>query len=135
VSTAPRRQDPRYRDGVVVLQTIDRGEVVVPEPAWCRGHDDDLVGHLADVTHNGPVIRADAVTARYGALQVLESRITQAPHGEIRPEPLPLLFVHLAVDATVAVEDGRHLTQALRAAAVRIDRALDEVARMRGDRR
>ncbi|MEF9903693.1 DUF6907 domain-containing protein [Streptomyces sp. P9-A2] len=135
MSTQPRRQDPRYRDGVVVLQTLDRGEVVVPEPVWCRGHDDDLVGHLADVTHNGPAIRADAVTAQYGPLQVLEARITQAPHGEIRPEPLPLLAINVTVDATVGVEDGRHLTQALRAAAVRIDRALDEVARLRGDHR
>ncbi|MER6147978.1 DUF6907 domain-containing protein [Streptomyces hirsutus] len=135
MSTAPRRQDPRYRDGTVILQTLDRGEVVVPEPAWCRGHDDDLVGYLADVTHNGPVIRADAVTARYGPLQVLEARITQAPHGEIRPEPLPLLAIHVDVEVTVAVEDGRNLTQALRAAAARIDRALDEVARLRGDRR
>ncbi|GAB3169881.1 DUF6907 domain-containing protein [Streptomyces incanus] len=134
MSTAPRRQDPRYRDGVVILLTLDRGEVVVPEPAWCRGHDDDLVGHLADVTHNGPAVRADAVTAQYGPLQVMEARISWAPHGQVQPEPAPLLAIRVDVEVTVAVEDGRHLAQALRAAAVRIDRTLDEVARLRGDR-
>ncbi|GGV86804.1 hypothetical protein GCM10010294_67900 [Streptomyces griseoloalbus] len=131
----PRKQSPRYRDRTVILDTVDHGEVTVPEPAWCVGHDDDLVGYLADVTHNGPTITAAAVTARYGRTQILEARTTQAPHGEIRPEPLPLLYVHLDIDATVATEDGRHLTRALRAAAARIDRALDELAHLRGERR
>lgn len=134
--TAPaRKQAPRYRDRTVILQTDDHGEVTVPEPAWCIGHDDDLVGYLADITHNGPAITADVITSRYGRTQILEARITQAPHGEIRPEPLPLLHVHLDVDATVATEDGRHIAQALRAAAVRIDRTLDQLAHLRGERR
>jgi hypothetical protein len=130
----PRRQSPRYRDRTVVLQTIDHGEVTVPEPAWCIGHDDDLVEYLADITHDGPVITADATTTRYGRERIMEARISQAPHGEIRPEPLPLLHVHLDVDATVATEDGRNLTRALRAAAARNDRALDELAHLRGER-
>lgn len=131
----PRRQSPRYRDRTVILQTLDHGEVTVPEPAWCIGHDDDLVGHLADITHNGPVITADVLTARYGRTQILEARISQAPHGELRPEPLPVLYFHLDIDATVATEDGRHLTRALRAAAARLDRALDELTHLRGGRR
>ncbi|MFJ2949137.1 DUF6907 domain-containing protein [Streptomyces sp. NPDC087226] len=131
----PRKQSPRYRDRTVILNTLDHGEVTVPEPAWCIGHDDDLVGYLADITHNGPVITADAVTARYGRTPLLEARISQAPHGEIRPEPLPLLYVHLDVDATVATEDGRNLTRALRAAANRLDRALDELTHLRGEGR
>ncbi|MYW50581.1 hypothetical protein GTY64_03680 [Streptomyces sp. SID8376] len=135
MSTAPRKQSPRYRDRTVILDTLDHGEVTVPEPAWCTGHDDDLVGYLADITHNGPVITADVLTARYGRTPILEARITQAPHGEIRPEPLPLLAIQVDVDASVATEDGRHITQALRAAAVRLDRALDELAHLRGERR
>ncbi|MBL3670252.1 hypothetical protein JL475_30610 [Streptomyces sp. M2CJ-2] len=135
MSTAPRKQSPRYRDRVVVLDTLDSGEVTVPEPAFCIGHDDDTVGYLADITHNGPTVTAAAVTARYGHLPVMDARITHAPHGQVLPEPLPLLAIRVDVDATVAIEDGRNLAQALRSAAVRIDRALDEVARLRGDRR
>ncbi|MBL3670181.1 hypothetical protein JL475_30220 [Streptomyces sp. M2CJ-2] len=135
MSTAPRKQSPRYRDRVVVLDTLDSGEVTVPEPAWCVGHDDDTVGYLADITHNGATTTVAAVTARYGHLPVMDARITQAPHGQQQPELLPLLAIRVDVDATVDLEDGRHLTQALRAAAVRIDRALDEVARLRGERR
>jgi hypothetical protein len=132
--TEPRKQAPRYRDRTVILDTIDHGEVTLPEPAWCIGHDDDPVGYLADITHNGPAITADATTAQHGRLHILEARITQAPHGSIRPEPLPLLTVHLDIDATVATEDGRNLTQALRTAAHRIDRALDGLAHLRGER-
>ena len=131
----PRRQSPRYRDRTVILQTLDHGEITVPEPAWCIGHDDDLVGHLADITHNGPVITADVLTARYGRTPFLEARLTQAPHGVKQPEPRPLLALRVDVDATVATEDGRHLTRALRAAAARLDRALDELTHLRGERR
>ncbi|PWJ02410.1 hypothetical protein DKG34_38705 [Streptomyces sp. NWU49] len=130
-----RKQDPRYRDGTVILQTLDQGEVTVPEPAWCRGHDDDLVGYLADVTHNGPTTTARTVTARHGHMQVMEARITQAPHAKEQPEPLPLLAIHVDIDATVATEDGRHLAQALRVAARRIDRTLGDLARLRGEKR
>lgn len=130
-----RKQSPRYRDRSVILDTVDRGEVTVPEPAWCIGHDNERVGHFTDITHNGPFITADAVTAQYGHAQIMEARITQAPHGTIRPEPLPLLYVHIHVDATVAIEDGRNVTRALRAAAARIDRALDGLAHLRGERR
>ena len=126
----PRKQSPRYRDRTVVLDTLDHGEVTVPEPAWCIGHDDELVGYLADIGHNGP-----AITARYGRTPLMEACITQAPHGELRPEQLPVLAVHLDIDATVDSEDGRHLARALRAAAARLDRALDELALLRGERR
>lgn len=131
----PRKQDPRYRDGTVILHTLDVGEVTVPEPAWCRGHDDDTVGYLADITHDGPVVQADTVTGRYGRLIVMRAHITQAPHGQVRPEPLPLLAIRVDVDATVATEDGRNLARALHSAATRIDRALNEVAHLRGERR
>ncbi|MFJ2719015.1 DUF6907 domain-containing protein [Streptomyces sp. NPDC088353] len=132
---APRQpQDPRYGDGTVALKTIDHGEVVLPEPAWCKGHDDDRIGYLADVTHNGRPVRADVSTERYGLAEVMEAHITQAPHGVIRPEPQPLLSVLIDVDMTVAPDDGRKLAQALRLASLRLDRALNEVARLRGER-
>ncbi|MFB7739591.1 hypothetical protein ACFC08_35630 [Streptomyces sp. NPDC056112] len=132
---APRQQqDPRYGNGTVTLQTKDHGEVVLPEPAWCIGHDDDQVGYLADVTHNGRPVRADASTRRYGLAEVMEARITQAPHAVIQPEPQPLLSIRIDVDMKVAPDDGRKLAQALRLASLRLDRALNEVARLRGER-
>ncbi|MFG2683140.1 DUF6907 domain-containing protein [Streptomyces sp. NPDC048392] len=134
---APPRisQDPRYGDGTVTLNTDDHDEVTVPEPAWCVGHDDDTVGYLADTTHNGPVITAAAVTSQNGQTPIMEARITQAPHGEIHPEALPLLAFQLDIDATVTPEDGRNITRALRVAAARLDRALADLAHLRGEKR
>ncbi|MFF4823156.1 DUF6907 domain-containing protein [Streptomyces sp. NPDC001312] len=131
----PAMQDPRYGQGTVTLQTLDHGEVVLPEPAWCCGHDDDQVGYLADVTHNGRPVRADVSTERYGLAEVMEAFITQAPHAVLQPELQPLLAVRIDVDMTVAPADGRKLAQALRVASLRIERALNEVARLRGERR
>ncbi|MYU22712.1 hypothetical protein [Streptomyces sp. SID8352] len=128
-------QDPQYRHGTVTLRTIDHGQVTVPEPAWCTGHDNDPVNALADLTHNGAATTASAVTARYGQVDIMDARITQTPHGRTLPEPRPLLVVHVDVDATVAPEDARHLAQALRVAAVRLDRLIADLAHLRGEHR
>ncbi|WP_329471701.1 hypothetical protein OIE75_20360 [Streptomyces sp. NBC_01723] len=133
---APRTpQDPRYSQGSVTLQTLDQGEVTVPEPAWCVGHDDELVGYLADLTHNGPSTTAGAVTARYGRIPVLEANITHAPHADKQREQAPLLSIRVDVDANVAPEDARHIAQALRVAAVRLDRAITGLDHLRGEQR
>ncbi|MFD3498803.1 DUF6907 domain-containing protein [Streptomyces sp. NPDC058678] len=128
-------QDPRYGDGTVTLQTLDHGEVTVGEPAWCTGHDDDTVGRFADLTHNGPAITATAVTAEHGQLEVMRGFISHAPHGVQQREPHPTLYVALDLHESFGPEDGRHLTRALRVASTRIDRALAEVARLRGEGR
>lgn len=131
----PLAQDPRYRDGTVTLQTSDHGEVTVDEPVWCIGHGDDTVGRLADVTHNGPPITATAITASHGEIEVMHGCITHAPHAVQQPEPHPVLYVALDLDASVDPEDGRHLTRAIRVASARLDRAIAELARLRGEGR
>ncbi|MGX1512215.1 DUF6907 domain-containing protein [Streptomyces collinus] len=129
-------QDPQYGQGSVTLKTLDHGEVTVPEPAWCVGHDNEIVGHLADLTHNGPAATAGAVTARYGRIPVLDDvHITQAPHAVQQREPAPLLSIRLEVDVTVVPEDARHITQALRVSIARIGRAIADLAHLRGEQR
>ncbi|MEU3441785.1 hypothetical protein ABZ755_15435 [Streptomyces griseoincarnatus] len=114
---------------VLVVKALE-----VDEPDWCTDPH-TRAQFKPDITHNGPTSTTDVVTARYGRIQVLETQLTQAPHGERQPEPLPLLSIRVDIDATVATEDGQHLAQALRIAAARLDRALDELAHLRGERR
>lgn len=128
-------QDPRYGEGVVTLMTIDQGDVTVPEPAWCLGHNDEPVGHLADITHNGRPITAHAVTAAHGQIEVAHGCISHAPHGVLQPEPHPVLYIALDLHNSFDPEDGRNVTRALRVAATRFDRALTDLAHLRGEGR
>lgn len=128
-------QSPRYRDGTVTLQTLDHGEVTIDEPVWCTGHDGEDVGYLADVTHNGAHTTAPIVTARYGPSNIMTAYISHAPHAVQQPEPHPVLSVELSEHGDLDVPDGRTLARGLRIAAARIERALDDLARLRGERK
>lgn len=127
----PPPQNPRYGDGTVTLDTVDRGEVTVDEPAWCTGHDGETVGHFTDITHNGPEITAPVVTAKYGPSQILTMRVSHAPHLVERPEPFPLLAVELDGHGDLDPADGHSLARALRLAANRVDRAAVQLDRIR----
>jgi hypothetical protein len=124
-------QQPRYGDGTVTLATLDRGEVTVDEPAWCTGHDGEAVGYFADVTHNGPDIVAPIVTAKYGPSHIMTMHISHAPHLVERPEPFPILAVELDGRGDLDPADARNLARALRLAATRVDRATDDLERIR----
>jgi hypothetical protein len=126
-------QRPRYGTGTVTLRTLDRGEVTVTEPAWCIGHDNDHVGHYADITHTGTPTSTTASTARHGDVEVFYGQVSHAPHREADPEPLPTLYVALDLNASVDTKDGRSLSRALRLASARLDRTLNDLARMRGE--
>lgn len=128
---APAVQSPRYREGTVTLQTLDHGEVTIPEPGWCTGHDGDLVGDLADVSHDGPPVQA----ALHGDTPVMQAHISHAPYLQIDPEPHPVLAVHLDYSGDLGPAEGRALSRTLRAASARLDRVLAEVAHLRGDNR
>ncbi|MGP4048762.1 DUF6907 domain-containing protein [Streptomyces sp. 2A115] len=128
----PAVQDPRYAEGTVILQTGDHGEVTVPEPAWCTGHDGELVGYLADITHNGVHVKASASTWNHGLVEVMDAYISHAPYGELHDEPHPLLALTLDAHLDATPEDARKIAQALRVASLRIDRAADEADRLRG---
>jgi hypothetical protein len=103
----------------------------VPEPVWCTGHDDEYVGHLADLTHNGPHVRAGTPIWQRGYLELLDAYISHAPYGELHPEAHPLLSLHLDLELDATPEDARKVAQALRVASLRIDRVADEVERLR----
>ncbi|GLP71059.1 hypothetical protein TUSST3_76790 [Streptomyces sp. TUS-ST3] len=124
-------QRPRYGDGTVTLDTVDRGEVTVDEPAWCTGHDGESVGHFTDITHNGPDIVAPIVTAKYGASQIMTAHISHAPHADAQPEPFPLLAVELDGRGDLDPADVHALARALRLAATRIDRAAANLEQIR----
>lgn len=130
---APAMQSPRYREGTVTLQTTDHGEVTVPEPAWCTGHDDEYVGYLADVTHNGRHARATAVTEEHGTVDVLDAHISHAPHAVAKPEPYPVVSVVMDVARELAPADGPPLVHALRLASIRLERLLAEAEHLRGE--
>lgn len=129
---APAAQQPRYGDGTVTLQTLDRGEVTVDEPAWCTGHDSESVGHFTDITHHGAETVAPIVTAKYGPSQIMTMHISHAPHLVAQPEPYPVLAVELDGHGDLDPADGHNLARALRLAAVRVDRAVAELDRIRG---
>jgi hypothetical protein len=129
----PPVQDPRYGEGTVTLQTRDRGEVTVPEPAWCLGHDGEDVSFLADLTHNGAHATAPLVTAKYGPSKIMNAYISHAPHAQMRPEPKPLLSFLLDGHGDLDPADGHNLARALRIAATRVERMATDLGHLRGE--
>ncbi|MDX3582982.1 DUF6907 domain-containing protein [Streptomyces europaeiscabiei] len=121
-------QAPRYGNGTVTLQTLDRGEVVVDEPAWCVGHDGEPVGHRADVTHNG-VWTAGELEVDGDTVEFLRVRISHAPLTELQPEPRPVADVDgfPALDA----EQLRDLAAKVGAHAGRLYSKANELDRLR----
>ncbi|MEU1497011.1 hypothetical protein [Streptomyces sp. NPDC005732] len=124
-------QTPHYRDGTVTLQTLDHGEVTIPEPAWCTGHDDELVGYLAEVTHRGRETKAGAVTEAAGYVELLDAQISHAPYLAIQPEPHPVLSIHLSLETRATPGDVRAIAYALRVASLRLDHLDREVQHLR----
>jgi hypothetical protein len=133
VNAQPPRQPPRYREGAVTLQTLDHGEVTVPEPAWCIGHDDEYVSYLADLTHSSAHTTAPIVTAKYGPSTIMTAYISHAPHAQVQPEPNPLLSFLLDAHGDLDPADGHNLARALRIAATRIERLATDLAHLRGE--
>jgi hypothetical protein len=85
-------QQPRHGDGTVTLQTLDHGEITIPEPAWCQGHDGEQIVQRVDVTHVGRTVAAELETDG-GTIEFLPARISWGPFAELRPEPYPLADV------------------------------------------
>ena len=67
----------------VTVQTVDRGSVVLREPAWCVGLHLDGES-WEDITHDGPDISL-SVETEGGAVELLDLLLTQAPFAA-RPE-------------------------------------------------
>ncbi|MEU1216095.1 hypothetical protein ABZ424_27580 [Streptomyces sp. NPDC005790] len=80
----------------VTVQTIDQGDVTVPEPAWCTGHDDQAPQLLCDNGHLGTAYRAE-----FGGNELAYAALVQDPFVE-----------HSDRSVGVLVEMG-HLARAL----------------------
>lgn len=85
--------DPRtVRVNLLITKSVE-----IDEPSWCA--DPHQGAHYRqDVTHNGPEIAAEFDTP-LGAIQYMRAWISQAPYGELAPEPLPLVAVEVGGDA------------------------------------
>lgn len=114
-------QDPRYGEGTVTLQTLDRGEVVIGEPDWCAGHEGELVGTLAEISHDGPHITAVVDTADVGEVALMRANLTHAPYLELQPEPHPLAYVESLEPASFDADGLRALVATGRAYLDRLD--------------
>jgi hypothetical protein len=81
---------------MVTVQTVDRGPVVLPEPAWCVGRHPDGE-YRADLTHDGPDVSL-TVETEGGAVELLTLLLTQSPFAA-RPEyRRPTVAVRLGGD-------------------------------------
>jgi hypothetical protein len=66
---------------MITLPTVDHGDVVLPEPTWCRGHQDHDPGtYRTDLTHYG----TETVLTYQGAA-LLRVMVTESPFAT-RPE-------------------------------------------------
>lgn len=61
----------------VTLQTLDRGEITIPEPAWCIGHQDRQPEDYVDTLHLGP-----DVELRFHGHLIGTAGLVQSPLGE-----------------------------------------------------
>jgi hypothetical protein len=69
----------------VTLTTADRGDLVLPEPSWCRGHDDHQPGaYRSDLTHYS----TETVLTFDGA-ELFRVMLTESPYAT-RPEDRPV---------------------------------------------
>lgn len=112
----------------VTLQTVDHGELTVPEPAWCLGHEGEPVGYRADICHKGRVVAAE-YEADHDTVQFLPARISWGPFGELQPEPYPVADVEEF--PPMSPEQLRELAAEVALHAGRLYRLSNELDRLR----
>lgn len=117
-------QQPRYGDGTVTLTTLDHGEITIPEPAWCTGHDGEQIVHRADVTHVGAT-----VTGEYQGVEFLPVRLAWAPFAERQAELLADVDEFPGMDAG----ELRDFADAVAAHAGHLHTKANELDRLRGE--
>lgn len=121
MSTEPR---------TVTVNVLVTKALEIDEPAWCAG---DHPGHswMTDITHNGHEVSARFET-RHGPVDYLTGWITQAPYGELLPEPLPMVAVEFGGGVNSLDPDTvRSFTALTRAHLDILDRLADECDRLR----
>jgi hypothetical protein len=122
-------QEPRRGEGTVTLQTVDRGEVTVSEPAWCVGHEGDPVSHFADITHTGRT-----VAFRFDGDQLMAARLSWGPFSELQPQPHPVVDVD-DLPGGLDPQETRELAARVGLYAGELYRLANEADRLRGYRR
>ncbi|MDV7221020.1 DUF6907 domain-containing protein [Streptomyces prunicolor] len=121
-----RVQRPVYGDGTVTVETQDHGEIVIDEPSWCLGHDDEPIGYRADVTHKGPWEAAE-----FAGVEFLPAGISWAPFSELHPEPYPVADVWEF--PPMDPDELRELAALVGSQAGRLYRLANQVDRLRRD--
>jgi hypothetical protein len=110
---------------VIVTKTLE-----IDEPEWCV---DPHTGaqYKADITHNGPEVSA-FIDTRRGTASFLTTWISHAPHGELAPEPQPVLAIDIGGDIINCDPDQtRAFTALVRAHLDVIDLCATELERVR----
>ncbi|MFD7982144.1 DUF6907 domain-containing protein [Kitasatospora indigofera] len=87
-------EEPAAR--TVRVQTVDRGPVVLREPAWCVGRHPDGE-YRADLTHDGPAVSLTVETAG-GTVELLDLLLTQSPFATRAEYRRPTVAVRLGGD-------------------------------------
>lgn len=102
----------------------------IDEPSWCVDPHEGA-HYRQDITHNGPEIVAEFDTP-LGTIEHMRAWISQAPYGELAPEPLPLLAVEIGGDAySLDPAQLRAYTAATRAHLDALDELADQCERIR----
>ncbi|MEU0369090.1 hypothetical protein ABZ070_02300 [Streptomyces sp. NPDC006283] len=65
----------------VTVPTLDRGDITIPEPAWCAGHQDQPTEAFVDLSHRGPEHQLGDPTD-----PIAVAFVSQFPHGTTRRE-------------------------------------------------
>ncbi|MBZ3907319.1 DUF6907 domain-containing protein [Streptomyces griseiscabiei] len=61
----------------ITLTTVDHGDVTLPEPSWCVGHDDHQPdSHRSDILHRGP-----EVELLFRGAEVLTACLAHSPYA------------------------------------------------------
>ncbi|MET7731238.1 hypothetical protein ABZT02_07700 [Streptomyces sp. NPDC005402] len=121
MSTEPR---------TVTVTVLVSKSLEIDEPAWCAG-DHPGANYVPDITHNGPEVSARFET-RHGPVDYLTAWITQAPYGELSPEPQPMVAVEFGGNANSLDPDTvRSFTALTRAHLDILDVLANECDRLR----
>ncbi|MEU1117824.1 MULTISPECIES: hypothetical protein [unclassified Streptomyces] len=80
----------------ITLPTIDHGDITIPCPPWCAGHD-TTPQYRADLTHEGTE-RILSIPTKHGPVALLVVAFEQRPYAENWPGTAPFVNVGFGGD-------------------------------------
>ncbi|MFI6861768.1 DUF6907 domain-containing protein [Streptomyces sp. NPDC050421] len=108
----------------LVINVVD---ATVPEPAWCRGHEDLPANALVDLGHRG--IEHHLGTAEH---PVFVAQLSQYPHGS-GPHDVRLYVEAVSEPDSLTPAEAEHLAAALVEAAVQLRTLALQLAVLRAE--